>query len=156
MDDKVDFRQTMNSKKFKLVVVACILLCFACTKKSVPICCGLNPPDVSIFHNWNIVSDSTYTGIGVTNHPVAYIGHPGDYFNVTTNGVIYMNEGGILDTLTYQLLTDSTIIVSSFGITLNGVPTTSNFSFTATTMHISSPTIAIPAGVFGRKISLSR
>jgi hypothetical protein len=149
-------KPAMKSKKLKLIAAACILLCSACKKQGLPMCCGANPPEVSVFHNWNIVSDSTYTGVGVTNHPVDYSGQPGDYFNVTTNGVIYTSEGGVLDTLTYKLLTDSTIVVSSFGITLNGVPATSNFSFTATAMHISSPTIATPGGVFGRKISLSR
>ena len=132
------------------------MCCFACKKPAIPICCGVNPPDVSIFHNWNIVSDSSYAGVGITNHPVAYIGQPGDYFDVTTKGVIYTNEGGVLDTLTYRLMSDSTIVVSSFGITLNGVPATSHYSFTANVMGISTPIIATPGGLFGRKITLSR
>jgi len=146
----------MKTNKLQLIVIACILLCFACKKPEALICCGANPPDVSIFHNWNIVSDSTYVGVGVTNHLVAYVGQPGDYFDVTTNGLIYTNERGKLDTLHYQLATDSTIAISAFGITLNGVPATSHYSFTANTMRVSSPVIATPGGLFGRKISLSR
>ena|ERR1700729_67127 len=146
----------MKSKKFPLIAVACILLCIACKKQGLPMCCVANPPEVSIFHQWNIVTDSTYTGVGINNHQVVYVGQPGDYFDFETNGVVHMKEGGVLDTLTYQTLSDTTMIVSSFGITLNGVPATSHFSFTANTMHISAPTIATPGGVFGRKISLSR
>jgi hypothetical protein len=146
----------MKYKKLKLIVFISMLCCFACKKPTALICCGANPPDVSIFHNWNIVSDSTYVDVGINNHLVVHTGTPGDYFDVTTKGVVYTNEGGVLDTLTYQLLTDSTIIISSFGATLNGVPATSNLSFTATAMHISSPTIATPGGIFSRKISLSR
>jgi hypothetical protein len=146
----------MKSSIIKLITAIGILCCFACKKQSLPMCCGANPTKISIFHNWNIVSDSTYTGVGATNHPVDYAGQPGDYFNVGTNGVIYTNEGGVLDTLIYNSVTDSTIVVSSFGITLNGVPPTSHFSFTANSMILKAPTIATPGGIFGRKITLSR
>jgi len=146
----------MKSKKYKLIIIGCLLLFAACKKPATPPCCGANPPDVSIFHHWNIVSDSTYTGVGINNHAVAYAGQPGDYFNVTANGVIYTKEGAVMDTLTYQLVTDSTMIVSSFGVTLNGVPATSHFLFTSNTMNISAPVVATPGGLFGRKITLSR
>ena len=146
----------MKSKKLKLIVTACLLFVVACKKQAVPICCGLNPPDVSIFHNWNILSDSSYVGAGLSNHPVVHLGVPGDYFDVTTKGIIYTNEGGVLDTLTYQLLTDSTIVIPAFGVTLNGVPPISKYSFTASTMRIASPTYLTPGGIFGRTINLYR
>jgi hypothetical protein len=146
----------MKINKLQLMIIACMPLFFACKKPDALVCCAANPPEVSIFHNWNIVSDSAYVGAGFSNHLAVNLGQPGDYFNVTTNGLIYTNEGGKLDTLHYQLATDSTIVISAFGITLNGVPATSHYSFTASTMNISSPTIATPGGLFGRKISLSR
>ncbi len=119
-------------------------------------CCVLNTGKVSIYHQWNIVSDSTYAGVGVNNHPVVYLGQPGDYFDIQTNGVIYTSEGGVLDTLKYSLLTDSTIAISAFGINVNGVPATSHYSLTANIMKISSTTFASPGGLFGRTITLSR
>lgn len=146
----------MKIKNLSLLATVCLMFCMACKKPEVRICCTANLPDHSIFHQWNIVSDSTYTGVGITNHQVGYLGQPGDYFNMTINGIVYTKEGAKLDTLTYQLVTDSTIVISSFGITLNGVPATSHFSFTPNTMSISTPVIATPGGLFGRKITLSR
>ena len=146
----------VKSKGLIFIAVVCMLICFACQKLPSKICCTANPPDVSIFHGWNIASDSTYTGVGITNHAVDYAGKPGDYFNVMTNGLIYMKENGVADTLSYSSLTDSTIVIPAFGITLNGVPPISTYSFTATTMRIASPTFAIPAGLFGRTINLYR
>lgn len=107
--------------------------------------------------NWNIVTDSTYAGAGLSNHPVNYTGQPGDYFNITTNGVIYTKEGKQLDTLSYQLKGDTSIIISTFGLTGNGVSAVSHIkNLSETTMVIASPVALTPGGVFGRKITLSR
>jgi hypothetical protein len=126
---------------------------------------------------WNLVSDSTYEGAGLGNHPVDYIGQPGDYFSFTTDGHVYTREGGVLDTLTYKVVSDSTIIISDFGIIINGVPDTSRvtglgadslttnngmnttnngMNTTAQTIAIESPFFPTPGGVFGRKVTLSR
>jgi hypothetical protein len=146
----------MKNKGSLFAAIVSILFCSACQKLPVKICCGANLPDASIYHNWNIASDSTYTGVGATNHAVDYAGKPGDYFNVMTNGVIYMKENGVADTLSYTSLTDSTIVIAAFGITLNGVPPISKYSFTASTMRIASPIYATPGGIFGRKLNLYR
>jgi hypothetical protein len=145
--------------KLLLILIAVLQVClFSCTKinNHLLICCGANPPATSIFNKWNIVSDSTYTGVGVSNHPVDYAGQTGDYFDIRTNGVIYTREAGVLDTLTYNALTDSTMVISSFGITLNGVLGASHYKFAAHSLSIASPEIATPGGIFGRRIALSR
>ena len=119
--------------------------------------CKKDSHNPSITGNWNIVSDSTYTGIGTGNHPIAYAGKPGDYFNFQANGIIYTKEGTALDTLTYKLISNTQIVISPFGITLNGVPETSNIiAFTDNYLVIKAPEVFTPGGIFGRKISLSR
>ncbi|MDR3694661.1 hypothetical protein [Mucilaginibacter sp.] len=149
----------MKTKLLLIVVVGLQLCLLSCTKTNINhllVCCGANPPAASIFNKWNIVSDSTYAGVGITNHPVDYAGQAGDYFDIRTNNIIYTKEGNVLDTLTYNALTDSTIVISSFGITLNGVLSPSHFKVTAHSLYIASPEIATPGGVFGRRITLSR
>jgi len=149
-------------KKILLIAVAVFQLSSFSCKKIGPapghlqVCCGANPPATSIFNKWNIVSDSTFTGVGVTNHAVNYAGQPGDYFDIRPNNIIYTKEGAVLDTLTFSSLTDSTIVISSFGITLNGVPDASHFKFSTNSMNIVSPEIATPGGIFGRRVTLSK
>jgi hypothetical protein len=120
--------------------------------------------------DWNLVSDSTFEGIAQNNHPVDYTGQPGDYFSFTTDGHVYTSEGGVLDTLTYTLVSASHIIISDFGAFLNGVPdtstitglganslTTNNGTNTTTqTIVIESPFFPTPGGIFWRKVTLSR
>jgi len=152
----------MKAKFLLLIILAGVLNgLFSCTKISpnpnhLVICCGANPPATSIYNKWNIVSDSTFAGVGVTNHPVDYTGQASDYFDIRTNNVIYTKEGNVLDTLTYSSLTDSTMVISSFGITLNGVLDASHYKFAAHSLNIASPEIATPGGLFGRRIKLSR
>jgi len=157
--------------KYSLLIIAGLLLCFfACKKDANNVARNtdgsssqvsnqtsalVNPS--SIIGNWNIVTDSTYAGAGISNHPVDYAGQAGDYFNINANGHIYTKEGTVLDTLSYSNVSDTTIVISPFGITLNGVPETSHIiTFTAHSLIINAPEIATPGGIFGRKVSLSR
>jgi len=147
----------MKTKIIILLIGFAQLGLFSCKKPGNPqVCCGANPPATSIFNKWDIVSDSTFTGVGLNNHAVNYAGKTGDYFDIRTNNIIYTKEGAVLDTLTYNSLTDSTMVISSFGITLNGVLAPSHFVFTAHSLSIASPEFATPGGVFGRRIMLSR
>jgi hypothetical protein len=146
----------MKAKYLPIIVIGMLTGLYSC-KKDLPLCCGLNPPPVSIFGKWNIVSDSTYVGAGFSNHPVNYAGKAGDYFDVRTDGYIYTKEGAALDTLSYNLVSDTGIVIASFGLIANGVPAISHI--TNLTWHsatIASPVALTPGGVFGRKISLSR
>jgi hypothetical protein len=147
----------MKLKRYLFIATAGVLFfLFSCKKNYSGPCCTANNPNGAIFEKWNIVSDSTFTGVGLNNHVVDYVGKAGDYFDITTQGVIYTKEGPVLDTLTYKLVSDSGIVIESFGITLNGVPETSHFKLDAHNMTIASPEIATPGGLFGRKITLSR
>jgi len=116
--------------------------------------------------DWNLVTDSTFEGVAQNNHPVDYTGQPGDYFSFTTDGHVYTREGGVLDTLTYKMVSDSTIIISDFGFIANGVSPTDTIkglganSLTTTstgqTIVIESPWFPTPGGLFWRKVTLSR
>lgn len=105
---------------------------------------------------WNIVKDSTYVGVGTSNHLVVYNGQPGDYFDFRTNGKVYTKEGAVLDTLSYTVKTPGQIIISKFGIVSNGVPPVSSFSLTAHTANIIAPSFLTPGGQFGREVNLTR
>jgi len=138
--------------KCSLLIIASLLLCFYACKKNLD---GINP--VSIIGKWSIITDSTYAGVGSSNHPVQYEGQVGDYFDINANGHIYTKEGAVLDTLSYNNVSDTTIVISTFGIIINGVPEKSYIiAFTAHSLIINAPNIATPGGVFGRKISLRR
>jgi hypothetical protein len=115
-----------------------------------------NNSNNQIAGKWNIVKDSTYVGVGVSNHPVVYIGQPGDYFDFRTDGNVYTKEGAVLDTLSYTVKPNNQIVISQFGIVANGVPTVSKFWLTAHTANIVTPRVITPGGQFGRDISLTR
>jgi len=111
----------------------------------------------SVSGKWNIVYDSTYSGVGSANREVNYCGQAGDYFNFVNDSIIYTKEGSALDTLNYRFTSSNTIIISSFGIILNGVPETSQIiNLTSNNLIIVAPVMPTPAGAFGRKVGLSR
>ena len=139
--------------KKALIIIGCSLLAclYACKKYS-------SSTDAStVTGKWNVVSDSTYAGVGLNNHPVDYQGKPGDYFDFRTSGTLYTKEGTVLDTLSYHLLSDTAMIIQSFGIVGNGIPETSHITiFTAHQLVIKAPTVFTPGGIFGRTTALSR
>ena len=95
-----------------------------------------------------------------------YAGQPGDYFKFTTDGHVYTREGEVLDTLTYKMVSDSTVIISDFGLIINGVLPTDTIkglganslitTTTGQTIVIESPWFPTPGGLFWRKVTLSR
>ena len=111
----------------------------------------------TVLKKWSIENDSTFIGVGVNNHPVNYAGQPGDYFDFRMDGYIYIKEGPLLDTLSYSLISDSTILIASFGIIVNGIPEISRITnLTGHSVTINAPLIVTPGGVFGRKVNLTR
>jgi hypothetical protein len=113
--------------------------------------------DTVLLGKWAILNDSSWTGAGYSNHAVDYEGKTGDYFNFSTDGNVYTREGAVLDTLSYHLLADSSIVIASFGIILNGIPETSYITtLTAHKVTIVAPLVSTPGGEFGRKVNLTR
>jgi hypothetical protein len=124
-----------------------------CKKNSV----SANDINATILRKWDILNDSTFIGVGINNHQENYIEQTGDYFDVRTDGFIYIKEGTVLDTLNYSLTSDTTILIASFGIISNGVPEISHITnLTAHGATISAPTVITPGGEFGRKVILKR
>lgn len=125
----------------------------SCEKNSL----SANDIHATLLKKWNILNDSTIIGVGVNNHWVNYVGQTGDYFDFRTDGYIYIREGTILDTLSYNLTSDTTILIASFGIILNGVPEISRITnLTAHGVTIKAPLVITPGGEFGRKVNLTR
>jgi hypothetical protein len=118
---------------------------------------NLNDSNYSILHTWNIVYDSTYSGIGLGNHLVLYTGKAGDYFDFNSNGNLYIGEGPNRSTLSYTIINNTTLIISTFGITINGIPDSTYL--TGLDDHhatLLAPFFATPGGIFGRKVQLIR
>jgi hypothetical protein len=69
---------------------------------------------ISIEGDWALVSDSTTTASGATDHLAAtgYNGKPGDHFNFTNDGKLYTTEGSKMDTATYTLTRDNKIVLN--------------------------------------------
>lgn len=147
----------------KLAFLAVLLYLTACHKTTVS---STENESSGITGKWTVVTDSTFEGVGVNNHPVDYIGAVGDYFDFdSTNGDVYTKEGAVLDTLTYKKVSNSSIIISDFGLFGNGVQDTSTLrTLTAVsglgdmvhTMVIESPWFPTPGGLFWRKVTLRR
>ncbi|HEX3767852.1 MAG TPA: hypothetical protein VHT72_05710, partial [Puia sp.] len=115
--------------------------------------------------NWNLVNDSAFKGAGLSNRMVDYTGEAGDYFNFSTNGYVYTKEKTMLDTLTYSMISDTSIIITSFGLIVNGVPDTSIITglkdnngsrVIVQTIVIESHLSITPGGEFWRKVTLTR
>ena len=135
-------------------ITTCIIFFLVnCKKNSV----SANDTITGISGYWDIVNDSSFVGVGVSNHLEGYKGQPGDYFNISTDGFIYVKEGRNLDTLGYTRTSDTTIIIASFGLIANGVPAISHIThLTAHTATIHAPVAITPGGEFGRKVILKR
>jgi hypothetical protein len=133
------------------VTVALIFIITSCKKE-------LQSNGTTISGKWNVLTDSSFAGVGAGNHAVNYTGQPGDFFDFKSDGYLYIKEGSNTNKLSYTITSDTTIVIDSFGgVTLNGVSNT-NFitNLTAHSVTITAPFFATPGGVFGRKVSLAR
>src|SRR5450755_1387528 len=115
----------MKRPSGKLSFLAVILYLTACTKADVS---SNQYGPASLAGKWNLVNDSTFEGAGFSNHLVDYTGEAGDYFSFSTNGYVFTKESTVLDTLTYRMVSDTSIVISNFGLILNGVPDTSTIT----------------------------
>lgn len=118
---------------------------------------ALTQNDSSISGKWNVIYDSAFTGFGIANNVVGYTGRAGDYFDFRPDGNVYTKEGTLLDTLSYKLFTDSTIVIAEFGLTFNGKPdTTRIIYFPNHTATFITPVDITPDGEIWRRVQLTR
>jgi hypothetical protein len=161
----------MKPLTVKLSFLATLIFLTACTKTTGSLTqnnstSSSNETLTSDMPNkWDLISDSAIEGVGLGNHPVDYTGEAGDYFSFGTNGYVYTKEGNALDTLTYEMVSGSAIIISEFGLIINTVPDTCTITGltgnltsgpTGQTIVIESPLFLTPGGEFWRKVTLSR
>ncbi len=141
----------MKSRSLILLGLVIIAFMFACKKGS-----SIYPGQIN--GKWNVVSDSTYNEFLLSLTQRNYIGKAGDYYDFRTDGKVYINESNTLDTLTYNLVNDTTIQIQNFGWILNGVQNTSYMKYSSNNANVSITTgRAITPGGFGwRQVNLKR
>lgn len=128
------------------------LFLISCSKNT-----GTSDTSSLILGKWNVTTDLTLTGIGMMNHTAIYTGQSGDYFDFRADSSVYTKEGSVYDTLKYNIVSNSTIIIAKFGLVMNGIPQTCQI--TNLTLHnatITAANVITPAGEFGRTLELSR
>lgn len=152
----------MNHPSGKLSFLVALLYLTACAKSDSS---SSQNNQAGLTGKWNLVNDSAFKGVAQYNHLVSYNGEAGDYFNFSTNGYMYTKENTMFDTLSYTIFSDTSIIISSFGLIANGVPDTSiitglkvNNSLIGNvqTIVIESHLGITPGGEFWRRVTLSR
>ena len=143
---------------FSIILLPASLLIISCSKSSNgQLTTNLTDSNYTILHTWNIVYDSTYSGVGSGNHLVLCAGKAGDYFDFNSDGNLYIREGANRSTLSYTIINNTTLIISTFGITINGIPDSTYL--TGLDDHhatLLAPFFATPGGTFGRKVQLIR
>jgi hypothetical protein len=147
----------MKTKNLRLIAVATLLPCIVACIKPTRYCCGLNPAPLAIAGKWNIVGDTTYSGVNTGANPTIYSGQPGDYFDFRTDGHVYIKEGAAMDTLSYNQLTTTSVSISSF--TQKNTTAIDTCTIAAFTLHHSivvSPLLTPPSGPQQRKVGLTR
>lgn len=134
----------------------------------------VTPPDpiqghinsvVTLAGQWKLMKDSVaYAGgngqTGVSSD--VYNGKAADYFDFTSDGKLYIQENGVIDTANYTINADGSIVVNY--LVYNGVPVSSygsiitNFrqvNLTGTSVTLTS-SVASPGGIQNRTINLTR
>src|ERR1700712_2773566 len=99
----------------KILLVACIcliMLLYPCKKTDNNLITGT--PPANVLGRWNVLVDSTSAGAGQEDYFKSYNGQPGDYYNFSANGVLYIKEETVADTLNYQLISDTQIGIKGF------------------------------------------
>lgn len=117
----------------------------------------INNYDSSLIGKWKIVTDSTYLDISFYNNHMYHQGKAGDYFDFRNDGKLYTKEGARMDTTSYQLTSDTTILIPSFGINSSGTTATSFITkLPANNIVIKSSKFTALGGFLRRKVILSK
>jgi hypothetical protein len=143
--------------KYSFLIVTGLMFCLYACKKHCDTAFMTNTRTSLIIGKWNIVRDTVYAGVNTGADPAIYIGQPGDYFDFSEDGNVYIREGAGLDTLSYKLLPNNQIDIESFISMGHGqLVACQTPVLTAHYASIVSPLIPLPAGPQQRKVSLSR
>jgi len=142
----------------KPVCLATILLFLMISACKKPGCDPANMnSSMSLTGKWQLVQDSTANSIARATPVITnYIGVAGDYFDFRTDGFCYTKEGSVYDTLSYQWVSGTSIIMQKFGLVINGSTETSILNHTATTANITTQNMFTPGGTIFREVNLKR
>ena len=93
-------------KIIALLLIVGICFLYSCLKDNG------NPAPSRLTGNWILVNDSTYSGVCglcaiVTQARSNYVGQPGDGFNFSSTGILYIKEGANRDTAAYNINQDT-------------------------------------------------
>lgn len=153
----------MKPLAITIVALSAIFLYAACSKSSSAAAknnisyASTNPNDSTISGSWNIVTDTSFGGIGINNGEYDYTGQPGDYYDFRTDSTIYSSEHGILDSFSYKRLSDTSIAISPFGQDLSAFAQPTYIrALTVHSVTIITPVFLSPAGKQGRMLHLAR
>jgi hypothetical protein len=132
----------MKTIRAFLILTGLLFCLYACKKDS-----NTNPG--SIIGKWNVVSIET--------SGVSHAGQPGDYYQFTANGALYIKGGNSTATLNYTIA-DSTITLTFPSIPDALAEWGRITTFTAHSLVINGPYPVSPGGPIteGSSISLSR
>jgi hypothetical protein len=147
----------MKLKDLRLIAVAALMPGILSCIKPTRYCCGLNPAPLAIAGKWNIVGDTTYSGVNTGANPTIYNGTADDYFDFRMDGYVYIKEGAAMDTLNYNQLSAAQVSISSFTQQKAGMIDTCTIAgFTLHNSIIVSPLLTPPSGPQQRKVGLTR
>ncbi|MDO6433114.1 hypothetical protein Q4E93_21070 [Flavitalea sp. BT771] len=84
--------------------------------------CGKSSEDgqVSIQKKWALVSDSSYSSIGIVYQVGGRAGTLTDYWDFRKDGHVYVKEGTSLDTMAYTLNSPGSITITGFSFSFDG------------------------------------
>jgi hypothetical protein len=135
---------------YLLITLAGVSLClYSCKKDS-------NSGKISITGKWNLVSDTVNAGVN-NGVPVIYKGQPGNYFNFSADGHLYIKEGAVLDTVSYNVVSANQVSIAAFmSMADGGFETCQLTGLTANSAVIVSPLFSPPGGPQQRKVGLTR
>jgi hypothetical protein len=141
----------MKKYMFALIVFAVPFFFTSCKKSST-----IYPQQIN--GKWRVVTDSTYNSFLMTQTQRGYAGITGDYYDFRTDGKIYTNEAGTRDTLTYNMVNDTTIQIQGFGWVFNGSQDYSYLKYSGNNANVSikSANALTPAGYGWRHVNLTR
>lgn len=131
-----------------IVVILFLGLIMSCSKKKSDTVYPL-----SLSGKWNLAVDSTATGAAVIDFS-EYKGVTGDYFDFRTDGKCYVKEGSHYDTLAYNITTDTTLNIQTFGFSNKAIYTKPKNPYTTVTIISAGP--SAPGGYDYREVRLIR
>ncbi|HWD90283.1 MAG TPA: hypothetical protein VG367_19275 [Mucilaginibacter sp.] len=129
-----------------LAMLSCVVI--SCTKNNSEAVYSL-----SLSGKWNVVTDTVATGAAIIDYSY-YKGVAGDYFDFRGDGKCYVKEGVSYDTLFYNITSDTSLNIESFGFSNKALYTKPTDPYTSVMITSTGP--YVPGGYDYRRVRLTR